>query len=149
MSKPRYKWWGYIKNVIRAYPGLKREFADLHDPKVTANVSGMPGGGGASDPTMQVAIRELPGTKQREYEAVRAALEATRRQKTAKEALAIIDMVFWKNSHTLSGAAYRVGVSYETAKIYQRDFILRVAAAYGLLDEPQKINHKSQKDVVK
>ena len=47
MSRPRYGWWGYIKNVIRAYPELKREYNALHEQSVTANVSGLPGGGGA------------------------------------------------------------------------------------------------------
>ena len=23
MSKPRYRWWGYVRNVIRAYPKLQ------------------------------------------------------------------------------------------------------------------------------
>ena len=141
MSKPRYRWWDYVRKMIRAYPALKAEYKDLHTPSVTANASGMPGGGGISDPTMQIAIKELPGMKQREYEAVRRAVEATRRQKTAKESLAIIDMVFWKSSHTLSGAACKVGVSYETAKRYQREFIVRVATEYGLMDADKEVNH--------
>ena len=24
MSKPRYRWWGYVKAVIRAYPALDK-----------------------------------------------------------------------------------------------------------------------------
>lgn len=135
MSKPRYKWWGYIKNVIRAYPALKREYADLHEPSITASMSGMPGGGNVSDLTAQVAVRELPRTKQREYEAVKRAVEVTQRLETGKETLAIIDMVFWKNSHTLYGAAQKANVSYESAKRYQRKFIERVARNYGLIDE--------------
>lgn len=134
MSKPRYRWWGYIRNVIRAYPDLKAEYKDLHTPSVTASASGMPGGGNISDPTMQTAVKELPRTKQREYEAVRRAVEATRRLRAAKERLAIIDMVFWKNDHTLYVAACEIGVSYETAKRYQREFIVRVATEYGLMD---------------
>lgn len=43
-------------------------------------------------------------------------------------------MVYWKNTHTLSGAAYQVNISYETAKIYQRQFIVAVAQNYGLLN---------------
>lgn len=29
MSKPREPWWGYVKNVLRAYPDYKRELARL------------------------------------------------------------------------------------------------------------------------
>lgn len=135
MSKPRYKWWGYIKNVIRDYPRLKQEYEALHEQSITPNMSGMPVGGEISRMVEKIAIRELPGTKQREYEAVRRAIAATQRLDTARETLDIIDMVFWKNTHTLSGAAYQTNLSYETAKRYQRRFIAMVARNYGLLDE--------------
>lgn len=134
MSKPRYRWWGYIKNVIRAYPALKAEYEALKEPSITASMSGMPGAGNVSDPTAQTALRELPGTKQREYEAVKKAIEATQRLAVGKETLEIVDMVFWKNRYTLNGAAYHAHISYESAKRYQRDFILCVARNYGLMD---------------
>ena len=45
MSKTRYKWWGYVKNMIREYPALKKEYEDLHQQSITANMSGTPCGG--------------------------------------------------------------------------------------------------------
>ena len=134
MSKPRYKWWGYIKAVIRAYPGLKREYEDLHEQSITANISGMPGGGSASRGTEDIAVRELPYTRQREYEAVRRAVDATKLMPTGTDRLALVDMVFWKKSHTLAGAAMKAGYSYDRAKQLHRDFIITVAKHYGLLD---------------
>ena len=134
MSKPRYKWWGYVRNMIRAYPALQSEYRSIHCPTVTANISGMPGGGSISDPTMMVAIRELPGTRQREFEAVRQAVRTFECQKGGNDVLRLIDLVFWKDICTLNGAAQRIGVSYETAKRYQQQFILLVAKNYGLLD---------------
>lgn len=59
MSKPRYRWWGYIRNVIRAYPELKREYESLHQQSVTACLSGMPGSGEASRGTENIAIRHI------------------------------------------------------------------------------------------
>lgn len=135
MSKPRYKWWGYIKNVIRAYPGLKREYEDLHAQSVTSNMSGMPGGGNVSRGTEDIAIRELPCTKQREYEAVRRAVSYTKQLKTSEERISLIDMVFWKRSHTLSGAAYKLNLSERTAQRYHEEFIKAVAGFYGLMDK--------------
>lgn len=135
MSKPRYRWWGYIKNVIRAYPVLKRENEALHEQSVTANMSGMPAGGNVSRGTEDIAIRELPYTKQREYEAVRRALACTERLKTGKDRISLIDMVFWKRSHTLSGAAYKLGLSDRTAQRYHEEFIKTVATFYGLMDK--------------
>lgn len=134
MSKPRYRWWGYVKNMIRAYPGLRREYEDLHEQSITANMSGAPGGGGVSRGTEDIAVRELPYTKQREYEAVKRAVEATRLTPTGKDRLELIDMVFWKRSHTLSGAAYRLNLSDTTAQRYHGEFIRLVAGYYGLLD---------------
>lgn len=134
MSKPRYKWWGYIKNVIRAYPSLKKEYEDLHEQSVTANMSGMPGSGSVSRGTEDIAIRELPYTRQREYEAVRRAIETMSLQPNGEIKLKIIDLVYWKRSHTLEGAGMRVGYEYKTARQINGEFIRLVAAKYGLLD---------------
>lgn len=137
MSKPRYRWWGYIKNVIRAYPELKKEYEELHEQSVTANASGMPGGGGISRGTESIAIRELPYTKQREYEAVRRAVGYTLSYPNGKERVEIISLMYWKCSHTLAGAALKVGYSYDSAKRIHKDFVIAVAAFYGLLDKEE------------
>lgn len=134
MSKPRDKWWGYIKAVIRSYPGLKREYEDLHEQSITANISGMPGGGCVSRGTEDIAVRELPYTKQREYEAVKRSVDTTRLMQTGKDRLALVDMVFWKRSHTLSGAAHKLNLSDTTAQRYHGEFIRMVAKHYGLMD---------------
>lgn len=153
MSKPRYKWWGYIKSVIRAYPDLKKEYEAIHEQSITANVSGMPGAGEVSRGTEDIALRELPRPKQREYDAVRNAASATASMKTGKDRLNIIDLVFWKKSHTLAGAAMQANISYDTAIGYHGDFIMLVAyfkelVTYDELTLPQKIALKSQKHVV-
>lgn len=134
MSKPKYDWWPYVKGMIRRYPELKAEYADLHRQSVTPNYSGMPASGSAGRATEDVAIRELPTTKQREYEAVRRAIAATERMKSSVDRLKVIDLVFWKRSHTLEGAALMVPCSYDTAQNYHADFIKLVAKYYGLMD---------------
>ena len=134
MSKPRYDWWGYVKGMIRRYPQLKEEYADLHRQSTTANYSGMPGGGGAGRAVEEVAIRELPATRQREYEAVRRAIAATERMNSSRDRLMIIDLVFWKRTRTLEGAALMVPCSYRTAQRYHETFIELVATEYGLMD---------------
>lgn len=154
MSRPRYNWWQYVKNVIRAYPELKREYDALHEQAVTVNASGMPGGGGAGRGVESVALRELPKPKQREYEAVRNTIAITERMKTGRDRIRMIDMVFWKKSHTLTGAAMTLNLSYETAVEYHRDFIM-LTAFYKELITPeeltgiQKLALKSQNNAVK
>ncbi len=138
MSKPRYRWWGYVKNVLRAYPSLEREYNELFKPAITPTLSGMPSGGEVGRKTEATALRELPRPKQRELESVRKAIEQIGRLGAGRDILRVVDMVFFKNTHTLTGAAYAIGISYETAKIYQRRFILAVAKNYGLLEEDEK-----------
>ena len=123
-----------MKGMIRRYPELKAEYADLHRQSVTPNYSGMPVAGGAGRATEEVAIREFPTTRQREYEAVNMAIAVTERMKTGRYRLKVIDLVFWKRSHTLEGAALMVPCHYNTAQKYHSDFIILVAKFYGLLD---------------
>lgn len=153
MSKPRYRWWGYVKNVIRAYPGLKREYNELHEQSITANMSGAGGSGGISRGTEITAIRELPRPKQREYDAVKSTILVTEQLRTGKERLKLIDMVFWKGTHTLSGAALALNISYDTAVDYHGDFIMLVAyhkelVTFDEMKPTQKIALKSHKSVL-
>lgn len=134
MSKPRYRWWGYIRNVIRAYPELKKEYDALHQQSVTANLSGMPGSGSVSRGTENIATRELPRTKQQEYDAVRQAIELTHRMPNGKFRLCIIDLVYWKRTHTVEGAAIKVGYSTDRGKQIHGEFVRLVAKCYGLMD---------------
>lgn len=76
MSRPRYDWWGYVKGMIRRYPALCRQYWDLHSQSVTALYGPQGGAGDDARKTERMAIRELPATKQREYEAVRLAVRA-------------------------------------------------------------------------
>ena len=155
MSKPRYGWWGYIKYVIRDYPYLRERYNLLHEQSITANTSGMPGsGGGVSRGVESIAIKELPKPNQLEYDAVRRAVAVTERMRTGNDRLHLIDLVFWKQSHTLGGAAVASNISYDTAVGYHRDFIMLVAffremVPYEELSDFQKFTLKSHKDVVK
>lgn len=135
MSKPRYRWWGYVKNVIREYPKLCEQYQELHATSTTANYVGIPGGVELARTVETTAIRELPKASQREYEAVRLAVQMTLDSRNGPDKLKIVSLVYWKRSHTLEGAAMKTAYSYEAAKRYQREFILRVARNLGLLDK--------------
>lgn len=134
MGKPRYDWWPYVKGMIRRYPKLKEKHGDLHSQSVVASLSGMPSGTSVSRSTENAALRELPTTEQREFEAVRKAIETTERYANGLDRLRIINLVLWKQTHTLEGAALRVPCSIATAKRYHGEFIRLVAKHYGLMD---------------
>lgn len=146
MSKPRYPWWGYARNMIRAYPSRKKEYEELHEQSITASMSGIPAGGGVSRGTEAIAIRELPSSKQREYEAVRRAINTTMLMANGAQRVKIIDLVYWKRSHTVEGAAMKVGYGPDRGKQIHGEFVRLVARNYGLLDE--NITRNSQKNVL-
>ncbi len=148
MSKPRWPWWPYAKDMIRRYPALRAELGEIHSQPVTPCYSGVVGGGGARRATEDVAIRELPTNKQREYEAVRRAIAVTERMTAGRDRLTVIDLVFWRRSHTLSGAALTIPCHYKTAQGWHKEFILLVGWFYGFLDGEEIPLHKSQKTVL-
>ena len=132
MSTPRYDWWPYVKGMIRRYPDLCLKEAVLHDTTVTANISGMPGGGKRTDKTADAALRELPKVNQRELEAVRTAIRYIEGLPSGKERMEIVKLYYWQRSHTLFGAANAIHISEKTALRWNRDFIMRVAENFGL-----------------
>lgn len=142
MSKPRYRWWGYVRAVIRAYPELSRRLAELRHTPVTARYGPSGGAGGPTSPVERAAIRGLPHTEQREHDAVEAAIEQTRTLPDAAARLRLVDLVFWRQSHTLQGAAREIHVSPRTARRRLSEFICLVAQNLGLLE---KLASKSQK----
>lgn len=134
MSRPRYHWWSYVKGMIRNYPRLCEQYADLRMQSMVANYSGMPRSGGVSRSTEDIAVRELPTTQQREYEAVRRAVEQTERYSNGQQRLAVVKMILWDRRYTLEGAALMVPCAWRTAAQWHGDFIKLVAKNYGLLD---------------
>ena len=39
MSKPRYRWWGYVKAVIRAYPALDKVMWSQSTPRLQHDIA--------------------------------------------------------------------------------------------------------------
>lgn len=134
MSNPRDGWWSYAKYMIRRYPALKEEYNDLHSMKTTAGHSDEPRSSEISRTLENAAIRELPRTKQREYAAVHRAIETTMRYRNGMDRLYIINLVHWKKSHTIEGAALTLPCHEQTAKQWHREFVRLVASYYGLMD---------------
>lgn len=139
MSKPREKWWGYVKACIREYPAtydeLRKARAEAAIPK-----------NGPSRPTEWEALIHLEGNflpgdseilcgqRGREFYGVRAALIETAGLKNGPERLQIIEAVFLKGTHTLSGAAALCHVSERTARRWHGDFIRLTASHMNLTD---------------
>lgn len=146
MSKPRYRWWGYVKNVIRAYPELERRASELPPVSMTAKYGPSMPSGGAGRPVEGAVVKRLSRRDATEYEAVRAAIRDTAKLPNGDTRLKIIELVYWKRSHTLGGAGYAVGYSYRQTRRLHELFVYTVAENLGL---KERMDLKSQKPVSK
>lgn len=99
----RRAWWGYVKAFIRKHKYLK----------------GMD-------------QKELTETEMREIDAVDAAIEATKKLNDGELRLKLVDIIFWKRTHTLEGAAMVLHISERTARRWHTEFIRTVAKEFGL-----------------
>ena len=123
-----------MRNVLYSYPALKAQHDALHNPSLAvATVKIEQRGKASARVTENIALREMAPQDQREYDAVTQAIESTRRLKTGDERLTIIDMVFFRRTHTLYGAGRTIGYSYGQVKNFQSEFIVAVARNIGLL----------------
>lgn len=68
-----------------------------------------------------------------ESEAVRDAVTETGQLVDGAERLKLVDMVLWKRTHTIQGAAMAIFVSDRTAQEWHRQFIRLVGQKRGLL----------------
>lgn len=134
MSRPRYRWWGYVKNVIRAYPELERRATEQPTGSLTAKYGPTAPSGGEGRPVEGVAVKRLSGRDMAEYEAVRAAIRDTAKLPNGEMRLRIIELVYWKRSHTLTGAGYAVGYAERQTRKFHGEFIRTVAFHLGLLE---------------
>lgn len=135
MSKPRYKWWGYIKAVIRSYPDHINDLNEIRSPTLTPNY-GKSEGHGYEVPrtTEQLALKRLPEEDMKEFEAVDRAIAYTiNNYQDADIRIKLIKLVFFSRSHTLQGAALECNISYSTSKIMHNAFIKQVAREFGIL----------------
>ena len=143
MSKPRYRWWGYVKNVIRAYPELERQAHAAPHVGVTTKPSPAHGSPGVGRPVENAALHRMTENDEREYRAVRDAIRETMYLPTGPARVSLIELVYWKKDYTLRGAAKVVGYSYRWARELHREFICLVAENLGL---KEKTGPQSQQD---
>lgn len=144
MSKPRKRWWGYVRRVLYDYPRLRAELDELQQPHHYGESVGH--ANGISRQPEMLALHTLPDPDdQRDLEAVETALAEVMHWANGGQTLRLVRMVFFHRSHTLGGAAQVLHISYMTARRRQDDFIRLVAKKMGLTE---KLNPKSQKSGV-
>ena len=103
-SKRRTNWWRGIKAIIREYPNYINR-AD-----------------------------KLSCAEKADFEAVKNAIYQTRMLRNGEMRMEMIDLVFWKQSHTLSGAAMQFPFCEREVRQWHTDFIRLVGRNRGLID---------------
>lgn len=78
--------------------------------------------------------KESPGLSKQEKAAVEAAIAEAEIMPDGRDRIAFIRMVFWEQTHTLSGAALAIPCSERTARRWHTAFIKSVAKHLGLLE---------------
>lgn len=129
-------WWLYVKNIIRQYPELKKELEELKTQKVTVSYGGVGGRSGKiGRPTEVTALKELPPKSQKKLDAIEKAIRTTkeRHPNDYNLRLMIVDLVYWKKTHTIQGSSMRVPCHPNTAAMWQAEFIRLVADELDLV----------------
>ena len=133
MSKPRDNWRPYVINVLRDYPVYRRIDKESHSQKITAQYNKGRGGSGVSRTTEQAALRTgLSRQQQKELEAVEKALKTTRRGPDGKIRIKVVELVYFRDTHTIEGAAQQAHVCYNTAWKWTDAFVRLVGKNLGL-----------------
>ena len=99
----RKAWWGYVKSFIRKYKFMK-----------------------------DLTPEDMTETEQKELDAVKAAMESTLLLNEGELRMKLVEIIFWKRTHTLEGAAMILHISERTARRWHTDFIRTVAKEFGL-----------------
>lgn len=134
MSKPRYKWWSYVRWMIRLYPERLAELRQLQDARITTRYDGQPGRcSGVNRSTEKLGTVSLGAVVDREFDAVRRALEETAALPDGDLRLQLIDLYYWKRTHDLDGASRAVHISESTGRLWHGRFVQDVARNFGLL----------------
>ena len=118
--------------MIRLYPDRVAELRRRQEAAITPKYNAMPGGSEPSRTTEELGTASLGRTVDREVEAVRLAVEETRKLNTGEIRLKIIREVYWDKTHTLNGAFLDCHVSQRTGERWHAEFIHLVAKNFDL-----------------
>ena len=146
MSKPRYDWWGHARNIAAGWKDLKKEYDDLHEANITAQLSGMPPGGNVSRGTEEIALRTLKEYQQQRYDAGVFAMSEIKKI-WGRDGEKVIRLIFWNKRQKLNiaGAGEKVGFSERTDRRIHWRFILAIGRGMNWITQ-EEYNQAIKKD---
>lgn len=134
MSKYRYWWRPNVERLLKVYPYLKAKQETAKSPRITAVYGPQAGGGGKNRGTEEMALKNPLSAKEEEaVTAIDKTIEEIKRQRDGDIVLRIVDMVDFKQSHTVEGAAMALYMHRVTASDKRTRFIDTVGKNLGWL----------------
>lgn len=133
MSHYRHWWYPNISRALKAYPSLIAKKDDIQRLNIIAKYSGEPSGGGASRSTEEIAIRDLPPAEAALVDAISSAMDEISRRRDGDYIVRLIDLVYFRQTHTIQSAAAVLNMSEKTARRRHGDFIILTARKLGYL----------------
>ena len=126
MGRKSNTWRQICRQAAYEYPALRAELRDLQSMSTTPSMSGMPMGGGEHRSTEDAALRQLPPERQRRHDAVERALAISEHLTSGLSRVKLIDLVYFRRSYTVEGAAMQIPCSVQTAWTWNNDFLLLI-----------------------
>lgn len=131
MSKYRDWWRPNVDRALRAYPALKEKKLALQSATITPNYNPQPGSGEPSRTTENLATAQLSPLEENWLSAIDRAISHVGRWRDGDTIMRLIKMVYFKRTHTVTGAADATYISESTAKRKIGVFIDLVAKNLG------------------
>ena len=132
MNRYNDNWRVYAINSMRDYYRYKAMKKAAQSTRITAQYNKGRGGSGISRTTESAAMRTgLTRQQEKELDAVERAIGSTRRGPDGKIRVKVVELVYFRGSHTIEGAAQIVHVSYKTAWRWTDNFIRLVGKNLG------------------
>lgn len=127
MSRYKHWWYPNVARALKAYPALILKKDEIRRNSIIAKYSSDPRAGGATRSTEDVALRDLPPGEAAIVDAIAAALDEVSRRRDGFEVVRLVDLVYFRRSHTIQGAAIATNLTEITARRKLGDFINLVA----------------------
>ena len=137
MSRYKYWWYPNIARALKAYPGLIAKKDDIQRQNIIARYSAEPSGVGASRSTEDIALRDLPPAEAALVDAISSALDEASHRRDGEYIVRLIDLVYFRQTHTIQGAATALHMTEKTARRKHGDFITTTAKKLGYLKNGQ------------
>ena len=127
MSKTRYWWYYPVVTAIRQYPKLAARKAELQKQSLTPAYEATIRGSEPGRTTETAALRQLPAAEQMWLDAIELAIEEIQRHRDGREVMAVVQMVDFKRTHSVAGAALALHMDRATAWRRRSRFVYTVA----------------------